>query len=394
MGLFRSLAGTLTLEVTSADPTLTMTRLNQCGVELRDADQTGDLTLRFAVRRDAYPLVRKICEKGGERVRIVERRGAYWSVRALIKRPVLLFGMGLLLFLALYLPSRVLFIQVEGNDTTPTWQILEQAERVGIGFGASRREVRSERMKNALLEAVPSLQWAGVNTSGCVATISVRERSQAEQQKKSGGICSIVAARDGVIREATVLRGNGVCRVGQAVKAGDVLISAYTDCGIRIQATHAEGEVFAQTERRLTVVTPPESAARGEAAQTEKKYALRIGKNRINFYKNSGISDTACGKMYKEYYLMLPGGFALPVTLIVEEYSYYAPADAAAAEPDAAALLTQYAQQYLKSQMVAGEILSEQTTIAGNRLYGQYACLEMIGRERNEEFFYTDGERD
>ena len=89
-------------------------------------------------------------------------------------RPVLLAGLGILFLLAMYLPSRVLFIRVEGNMQIPDRQILAAAEECGIRFGASRREVRSEKVKNALLSSVPQLQWAGVNTAGCVATISVR----------------------------------------------------------------------------------------------------------------------------------------------------------------------------------------------------------------------------
>ncbi len=394
MGLFRSLSGMLKLEITSADPALTITRLNEAGVELFNTSQTGDLTIRFSLRRRDYPRVRALCEKRGEQVKVVERSGFFWQLYALRKRPVLVGGIAFLLACALYLPSRVLFIRVEGNELVPTRLILEGAEQVGIGFGASRREVRSENVKNALLEAIPTLQWAGINTNGCVATISVRERTQTEQQQKTGGVSSIVAARDGVIRQATVLRGNGVCKVGQAVKSGEVLISGYTDCGLSIQATRAEGEIFAQTERALTVVTPDEYSARGGSEKTETKYALRIGKKRINFYKNSGIPDATCGRMYTEYVLTLPGGFPLPVTLIVEEYDHFEPVATTAVQADTAQVLSEYAQYYLKTQMVAGQILNEHTIQEQNRLYGQYACLEMIGRERSEEIVEHNGKTD
>ena len=63
-------------------------------------------------------------------------------------------------------------------------------------------------------------------------------------------------SRDGFIVSATVTRGNFLCRVGQSVKAGQVLISGYTDCGICIQATRAEGEIYAQTSRDFAAVTP------------------------------------------------------------------------------------------------------------------------------------------
>ena len=37
--------------------------------------------------------------------------------------------------------------------------------------------IRSEKVKNSLLQRIPQLQWAGINTDGCVAVISVREKT-------------------------------------------------------------------------------------------------------------------------------------------------------------------------------------------------------------------------
>ena len=51
--------------------------------------------------------------------------------------------------------------------------------------------------------------------------------------------------------------------------------------------------------------------------------------------------------------------------------------------------LSQLSRRYLKEQMVAGTILSneEEITVAEGLicLTGEYGCIEMIGREQNEE---------
>jgi sporulation protein YqfD len=151
--------------------------------------------------------------------------------------------------LTIFLPTRVLFIHVEGNSTVEERRILEAAQECGIRFGASRRQVRSEKMKNRLLEKVPELKWAGVNTSGCTAVISVREQPVQEQRTGYTGISSIVAACDGRITSCTVTKGNGLCAPGQVVQKGQLLISGYLDCGICIRVTGAEGEIFAETRQ-------------------------------------------------------------------------------------------------------------------------------------------------
>lgn len=389
MDFWTSIGGMVEVELTSADPAGCLRAINAAGITVYHARQEGDLTLKFSLHRSDYQKLRLLTKRRGERLSFDRRSGLYWIFRKLPERPVLLAGIVLLIALSLFLPTRVLFIQVEGNAAIPTRLILEGAEDCGITFGASRREVRSEKMKNALLQAIPELQWAGINTSGCTAVISVRERTEPEEQPQKSGVSSIVAARDGVIHEMTVTKGNPVCKVGQAVKEGQVLVSGYTDLGICIRATQAEAEIFADTQRSLTAVFPSNYEQRTEITRQEKKYGLLIGKNRINFYKGSGISDTSCDKMYSEYFMTLPGGFRLPVALVVEEWTYYDQTSITIDESTAGRVLSDFSSGYLTQHMVAGCIDSRSELLEESegayRQHGIYACFEMIGKTRLEE---------
>lgn len=398
MGLFMSMSGMVTIELTSADIAGFLTSLNSRSIPVFQITPKDYLTVLFRVYRKDYPGLRTLAKQRGARQRIVRRHGIYWAAKSLLKRPVLLAGLLILFCMSAYLPARVFFVQVDGNTVIPAKQIIQEAEACGIFFGASRRSVRSEQVKNNLLAAIPELQWAGVNTRGCVATISVRERTTTEPQQKEPGVSSIVAARDGVIRSCTVTRGNALCKAGQAVKAGEVLVSGYTDCGIRIQATRAEAEIFAQTRHELTVITPVSFTKKGDPARVEKKYSLIIGKKRINFYKDSGISDTTCDKMYTEHILSLPGGFRLPVTLVEEKCVYYDNSTAVVVTDAASASMEHFAEIYLNSQMISGQILTRVQTVEQNEdiycMYGQYTCLEMIGRVKSEEIIGSNGKND
>lgn len=395
MGLLRSLAGMVCLEVTSAAPADMLTAVNALGIPLFGVRHTGDLSVEISFYRQDYGALRQLLERRGEKWKEVKKSGLYWTFRRTLHRSLLLSGVALLLFLVLFLPTRVYFIRVEGNQTVPTRLILAKAEQCGIVFGASRREVRSERMKNALLEEIPELQWAGINTSGCVATISVRERSVTEEKDPDQSVGSIVAIRDGVIRECTVLKGNPLCTVGQAVKAGQVLISGYTDTGLSIQATRAEGEIYAETLRQMQVVTLSDAAQRGEITKTEKKYSLLIGKKLIKLFKDSGISDTSCVKMYERRYLTLPGDFQLPVAVICETLHYYDTETVQATDSETFDWMLGFSEDYLGSQMIAGQIMASDVQLDLQEghcgLTGKYACLEMIGRVQNEEIIGGNG---
>ena len=66
-----------------------------------------------------------------------------------------------MLLAVLYAPSRVWFVEVEGNETVPARKILLAAEECGVKFWAKSGEIRSEQVKNQILNLVPELQWAG-----------------------------------------------------------------------------------------------------------------------------------------------------------------------------------------------------------------------------------------
>ena len=399
MDLWNSMGGMLQAEVTSADPAGTLSAITRSGVTLYGVEQgSDDLTVRFQIhRKDGYKL-RKILDKRGDAIKKEKGSGLYWHALELLRRPLLVIGLLLVVLLTIYLPTRVFFLRVEGNANIPTRLILEKCQECGISFGASRREVRSEKVKNALLSVIDGLQWAGINTSGCVATVTVRERSVEETDESGTGVSSIVALRDGVITECTATRGSPLCKIGQAVRAGQVLISGYTDCGTTIRAEEAEGEVFAETERNLTAFCPLDwqikSASNGEV----RKYALIIGKKRINLYKGSGILGAGCDKMYSENYLTLPGGFRLPIAIVTEVWQERSLRDDSLAEEEAQGLLSAFARAYLSDSMIAGQVrhatefLTQDTGVY--RLTGKYACMEMIGISRSEEILKPNGEHD
>ena len=396
MRLTRNYKGMIVVQIVHANVSQLIDALIALGISLYDLQSVDELTIQLSISRADWKQLQAIAKNRGAELRVLRRYGLFWRSKTLIKRPALIAGINFLLLISIYLPTRVLFFDVQGNVQIPDRQILEAAQQAGICFGASRREIRSERVKNKLLEIMPQLQWVGVNTSGSTAIISVSERSIVDFEEKQSEIGSLIATRDGVIRSVTVTQGNGLCVIGQAVKAGETLISAYTDCGLMIKATKAEGEIFAETLHELETVIPVSREKKGDTIEVIKKYSLLIGKKRIKFYKDSGIYGTGCDKMYKEYFVTLPGGFTLPVALAVEQWSARDTSVIAADGSSLSDTVQSCGEDYLLRQMIAGQILSEQIRIEQDgevcRIAGQYRCLEMIGRIQNEEISTSYGQ--
>lgn len=376
------------MELASAQISKTLADCAAMGITLMQVQWISELVIRFSVSQKDYPKLERYCKKYGNTLKICGKSGISHNIAGLLRHPVLMFGLLFLIVLTYFLPTRILFIQVDGNQRTSTHIILSAAEQHGIRFGASRKKIASEAIKNEILSEIPSLSWLGINTTGCVATICVREKPVSEALPENGPICSIVAERDGIIQSVTALQGKALCVPGQAVRQGEVLISGYTDCGQFLRAEKAVGEVYALTQRDYHGITPLLFQKVLSSGNTRRCVSLILGKKRINLWKDSGIWDTSCGRMYKEYIMTLPGGFQLPVSIAIDELSQGQSIPYQLPEEAAGDVLFQCAADRISNQMTAGCIQSEAHTFSRNSdwLYmeGKFLCLEMIGIPRQE----------
>lgn len=385
MNGWHSLGGMYRIRVVSASVEMVISAV-AAEIELFNLKSINEIQTECSVLRKDYNRLLDMLEKLGAESEILNKTGLYWGIKGFFGRPVLLLGLLLLLSLDLYIPTRVLFVEIKGNVTVPSGLIAEKAEQAGIRFGASRRTIRSEKIKNTLLSSIPQLQWVGVNTTGCVATITVQEGAEYPAQQSKTPNC-IIADIDGVIQEITVTSGTALCKVGQAVKKGQLLISGYTDLGLLVRVNSAEAEILAKTQRQINAILPKKYIKRTEHILTDTKFSIIFGKNIIKLYNDSGISDTSCVKIYDIKQLTLPGGFRLPFSILKETRNYCD--TQAATRDDETAWLEEYIRYYLQDQMISGRIeLSDyicESTGDNYRMQGRFICTEMIGKKRLEE---------
>ncbi len=371
------------IQIVAADPEGFCTAAAEAGILLHHVKRPEELTLLCSGREGDLPALKMLSAAQGAELRVLRRRGASVWISGLVKRPVLVLGLLSLMLLSVLLPRRVLFIQVDGNIQVSAGTILEAARDAGLYFGASRRELRNQQVKNSLLAALPELRWVGVNTRGCTARITVQEGSALEGPE--GNREFLTASHSGIVAHITVSRGTALCQVGQAVERGQVLISGYADCGGVSLQTGAQGRVLALTQRKIALFAASETLQRGENPQKRVQVSLILGKKRINFGKDSRICPGTCGRMYTEYWLKLPGGFVLPVCLAVERVFLFETRDAQ--EREGENFLKEFARLYLLGQMDSGRILREDWLfLPGDpvRLEGEFTCQEEIGMPQRE----------
>ena len=392
------LLGTICIEITSVEPLSLIDQMIRKGIAVLDVKSVDVLNIQIVCEASEYSKVRAFLRRNNNQYRIIQKNGWRWGFGSILRRWTLMAGIGLVLFATVLLSTRVLFIQVTGNSVISSETILDAAQNCGIQFFAPRKQVRSEKMKNALLNTLPQLQWAGINTSGCVATIQVKEKKGAEGNLNQYTSGNIVAHRDGIIYSCTVREGELLCRVGQAVQKEQILVSGYRDNGLFVSKTVVDAEIYGVTNRDIFAVALCSSGKRSENGEESVRYGVRIGKKIINLSKGSGISPGTCVKIYTEKYLSLPGGFRLPISIIQEKTVRYAVQLELDDSDMSYGWLRSYGREYISQQMIAGEIIHQQESIHVSEdicLYrASFACVELIGKNKLEGIVKRYGENE
>ena len=277
-------------------------------------------------------------------------------------------------------------IDVTGNETLTTGQILRCLDECGVRPGTYWPALSNDLVRNDMILCLPELRWLTVNVHGSRAEVIVREKDPLPDITPDDTPVSIYASATGVILSMDVYAGEARVVPGAAVEPGDVLVSgAVTDLGGDVRPVCARADIRARTRQVLTGRIALTETEKQPAHGARTRWALRAGKKRINFYQNSGISDAECDKITYEYPFAIRGVFTLPFSLVRERVQPYRTADAPVSEDAARASLEQALLQQLRETIGAdGAIISYETAAetTGNVLTVTLTaeCEQEIGR--------------
>ncbi len=339
MGVFsflNALPGWAEAEVRGAEPAAFLNRCAAAGVALLAAEAADDFTLRVRIPARQIHAAKRAAVSCQCELRQLTSGGAAAAAKRHRRRWA--FAAVLALILAALVWSKLFLweIRVTGNEMLSSARILDALAECGVDRGSFWPAFTSDNLRSELLVRLPELAWATVNVSGSRAEVLVRERvAKPELYDKSLPV-RIAAEKTGFVTEVRALAGTACVKPGDAVSAGETLISAAAESvfsGRRL--VHALGTVRAETYYELTASVPLAAAAKAPTGEKTTRWALVIGKNRWNFYGKSGFCGGNCDKITREYPLAVPGLFSLPVALVRETLTRYdtesAPRDCTAA---------------------------------------------------------------
>lgn len=382
----RHLTGWALVRIIGAEPERFLQALAERGTVFWDAAAPEDYVLTVKVPDRAARDMAALAAGLGCEAAVVSRHGVPALTRRLARRTGLWAALiGVLA--VLYVGSAFVWdITLEGNDTIPDRVILQALQTCGVDIGAYWPAFTQDAIRNGMILRVPGIRWLTVTIRGGHARVIIRQAREHLPVVDESEYVHIVAEKAGLVEQVSALRGTAEVEARMAVLPGEVLIGGYATGRGGVQGpVRAAGGVVARTWYELTAQAPLEREEKAPTGREHARWALILGKTRLNFYKDSSICPTGCDKIIKSYTFGLPGLFTLPLKLEKTVFAAYR-TETVRADDLRARLEEQLTASLLRQIGPEGEVLSSafsaSLTDGTIRVTLRAECREQIGVER------------
>ncbi len=379
------LKGEVTGRVESGFPERVLNLCAEYGVAFWDLRWESPVAFTFTLARRDWKRLRRLSKRVDCDLTAVSWKGTPFFLGRMRRRYALWVTLALGLAALVYSSFFIWDFQVEGCEAVSPQEILRALERHGVGFGTYGYAVDSPELRNLLLLEMPQLSYIAVNVKGCRAYVQVRERVPAPEivsQREPG---NTVAAKDALVTAVQPWDGEKMVLPGTTVKEGQLLISGVMQDHVSgVRYLRGMGKVYGRTWYRLQCRVPLTVQEKAYTGAEKVRRAVLVGKNRWNFYFGSSILGDTCDKITSWSKWELPGGVALPVTMVMETLRFYEIVERERSEAEALALAEEVLDARLAGYLDEGEILSREISsevVDGNLVVTLSAeCQEQIGR--------------
>ncbi len=317
MNLTLFLCGSCRLQVEAEHRLAAMNLCMQMGFAYTDFCWREDGCVQFSCSAASAKTFLAACRAREIPISVIARRGLPSFLARLAKRPGLIVGAALGIALFIFSGLFVWDVQVSGNEKITQQQVIEELRAAGFGVGSYLPGLQIRQLENRVLMSSENIGWLSINLDGTVAHVQILEQVNGEEKGETAAKnpANLIAARDGQIEYLALYRGNAVVTVGQAVKAGELLVSGlYDSQNAGFRYTRAAGSVMARTERTLEIEIPLQYEQKIYRESILREIELHFFNFSHKIFKNSRNSAAMCDIIKYEFDFPRLGQNRLPLS--------------------------------------------------------------------------------
>lgn len=264
------------------------------------------------------------------RVKIKSKKGLPFVFNKYKKRKIFFIFLCLIVVGILSLSNFVWNIEITGNNTIASEELLNSLKEEGLNIGALKSKIDTKEIINKMRLSRNDLAWIGIELKGTNAVVKVVEADKKPEIVPEDEYCNIVATKAAMIVKVNALNGTPLVKEGDIVKENTPLIGGWLEgkyTGMRY--VHANGVVEAKvwyTEKQKIELKQVVSSKNGNS---ETKYSVRLNNFTINFYKTLSkfqkydtIEENKKLKLFSDFYLPIEIIKKTNYELVDEEISY------------------------------------------------------------------------
>lgn len=276
----------------------------------------------ICVSRKGFELMGAASEKTGTTVKILKKKGLPFFIEKHRRRKGFLLGLAAFIFIIITLTSFIWSIEITGLSKVDEKTVRNALSSCGVEIGVLKYNKNITEIKREMLIQVPELSWVWVYIRGTKAFVSVKERTLEPDIIPENVACNIVALRDGVIEDYTVLEGKPQIKIGDVVQKNALLVSGVIDQkygGSRL--VHSSAEIIAKTWYEESRDYPLYKEERKVTGNKKKRYKIALGEKDIPLFFGEESPYKDFDKKENVTQIKLWGDLYLPFTFKSAELS-------------------------------------------------------------------------
>ena len=165
-----------------------------------------------------FKRIKQIAKTTKCRVKIEKKKGLPYLLHKYKKRKIF-FGALITFLLFIYGISNFVWnIEITGNDTIKTEEIMQVLNENGLKTGTLKQKVKTKQIIQNIRLLRSDIAWIGIHLTGTNAIVEIVEADAKPDIIDENEYCNITSNKDGIITKINVQNGTALVKEGDIVK--------------------------------------------------------------------------------------------------------------------------------------------------------------------------------